>query len=67
MILTIPDMSCGHCVQAITKAVRSVDGDAAVDIDLDKKQAKVDSRADEGAIVAAVEEAGFTVEGRAGQ
>lgn len=30
----IDDMTCGHCVAAITKAVRGVDASAQVEVDL---------------------------------
>jgi len=58
---SVPDMSCGHCAQTITKAVRSVDGDADIRIDLDAKRVTVESGSGEAALAAAIEEAGFTV------
>lgn len=32
--LTLPDMTCGHCVKAVTQAVQQVDAAAQLTIDL---------------------------------
>ena len=32
--LTLPDMTCGHCVKAVTATVRAVDPQARLEIDL---------------------------------
>jgi len=55
----IPDMSCGHCVGSVTKAIKSVDPDAIADVDLINRKAKVETRADPHAIGAAIEDAGY--------
>lgn len=34
MKLTVEGMSCGHCVRAVTRAIRTLDPDARVDVDL---------------------------------
>jgi len=39
----VKDMSCGHCVSAITKAVRAVDNAATVQIDLPSHRVQIDS------------------------
>lgn len=54
----VPDMSCGHCIATITRAVQSVDPDARLSADLERHEVVVTSaRADaptlQGAIVAA--------------
>ena len=56
----IPQMSCGHCVKAVTQAVQEVDPHAKVDVDLASKQVSVESQADRGKIVASLAEAGYT-------
>lgn len=33
----VNDMTCGHCVSTITKALQAVDKDAKVDIDLARR------------------------------
>jgi copper chaperone len=41
--LQVENMSCGHCVGAVTKAVQAVDAAAKVEIDLATKSVKIDS------------------------
>lgn len=57
----VPDMTCGHCVSMITKAVKQTDRDALVEIDLGSKRVQIESRAAaEAEFLAAIEEAGYT-------
>ena len=56
----VPDMSCQHCIDAITGEVTKVDGVSDVNIDLDAKTVAVVG-GDADAIVAAIDEAGFDV------
>jgi copper chaperone len=55
----IPDMSCGHCVGTVTKAIQSVDPTASPNVDLTKRKATVETKADPAAIGAALDEAGY--------
>ena len=41
---SVPDMTCGHCAQAIEKAVKSVDPQAEVAVDLTSKEVTVGGR-----------------------
>ena len=60
--LTVPEMTCGHCESAIKKEVSFVTGVASVVVDLDTKLVTVlGSGLDHGAVVAAIDEAGFNV------
>ena len=63
--LTVENMSCGHCVNAVTKAVQAVDAQAAVNVDLAQKTVQVQSIASIDAIGAAIVEAGYPVTGKA--
>jgi copper chaperone len=56
---SIPDMSCGHCVKAVTEAVQSVDAQAKVQVDLGTKQVRVESQAPREQLVHALAEAGY--------
>ncbi len=57
---TVPEMSCGHCVNAITSEVKSVSGVAEVEIDLETKIVLVSgSELNDMAIRDAISEAGF--------
>lgn len=55
----VPKMTCGHCASTVTTAVKSVDTNASVEIDLDNQQVTVESTADSAAIAAVLEEAGY--------
>lgn len=57
--LKVPDMTCGHCASAVTKAVKSVDPQASVDVDLVTKNVTITSSADAKALEAALQEAGY--------
>ena len=56
----VKDMSCGHCVGAITKAVKEVDADATVRVDLATHRVEVDASATAQELGHAIEEAGYT-------
>jgi copper chaperone len=55
----LPDMSCGHCVAAITKALADTDPQARVEMDRESKTAQVDSALPREALAAALTEAGY--------
>lgn len=57
----VQGMSCGHCANAVTQAVRSVDPQAEVKVDLASGQVDVRSAQDHAAIAAAIEEEGYKV------
>lgn len=59
--LQVENMSCGHCVGSVTKAVQAIDPAAQVQVDLASKSVKVESCAELGAISAAIVEAGYPV------
>jgi copper chaperone len=57
----VKDMSCGHCVGTITQAVKALDKDADVQIDLGQHLVRVQPvSADAQALRQAIEEAGYT-------
>ncbi|MBC7726477.1 MAG: heavy-metal-associated domain-containing protein [Microbacteriaceae bacterium] len=57
----IKDMTCGHCVSAITKAVKSVDAAAVVQVDLATHRVTIEQTAAGAAqLSAAIQEAGYT-------
>jgi copper chaperone len=63
---TVQDMTCGHCASTITKAVRSVDPQASIDIDLDRHLVKIGGAGDAQAVEEAIREAGYTPEPKTG-
>ena len=56
----VDDMTCDHCVQTITRAVKGVDAGADVKVDLATKSVDVTSQATAEAIADAIREAGYT-------
>ena len=56
----VADMTCGHCASVITKAVKAVDADAKVEVDLQAKRVRVAGSADAQEIAEAIREAGYT-------
>lgn len=57
---TVSGMSCGHCKAAVTEEVMTVAGVESVDVDLDTKLVVVHGEGlDDGAIRAAIDEAGY--------
>ncbi|MCC7701090.1 heavy-metal-associated domain-containing protein [Janthinobacterium sp. GW460P] len=59
--LQVENMSCGHCVGSVTKAVQAIDPAAQVQIDLASKRVTVESSSALGTISAAIVEAGYPV------
>ena len=57
---TVEDMSCGHCVGAITKAVEGRIPGAKVTTDLTTKRVTVSGAADAKTVEAIIAEAGYT-------
>ncbi len=57
----VDDMTCGHCVSTITKAIRGADKDAKVTIDLARHLVMVEpAEADAQELSDAITEAGYT-------
>ena len=57
----VQGMSCGHCAGAVTEAVKSVDPQAEVKVDLATGKVEVQSGQDRAAIARAIEEEGYKV------
>ncbi len=55
----VKDMSCGHCVATITKAVQGIDPGARVTADLAVRRVEVESTAAADRIRGAIEDAGY--------
>jgi len=56
--LTLPTMTCGHCVSVVTKVIKQADPQAGVEIDLASRRVRVDTAEDRETIESAVTEAG---------
>ena len=57
----VNDMTCGHCVSTITKALKATDKDAKVAIDLASHRVQVEPvSADAEELAEAIKDAGYT-------
>ena len=61
MEFNVNGMTCGGCVRAVTNAIRNVDPDASVHVDLAGKKVSVQSEAYAASIEAAISSAGYEV------
>ena len=57
--LHVEGMSCNHCVGAVTKAVKELDTNAKVDVNLAKAQVSIESSASTEDIIETLNEAGY--------
>ncbi|WP_277373859.1 cation transporter [Pseudomonas sp. AA-38] len=58
----VSGMSCGHCVRAITQAIKALDAAAEVEVDLAAGQVQVSDRLDAEQVQAAIREEGYAVQ-----
>ena len=63
--LQVDNMSCGHCVGAVTKAVQAIDPAAKVEVDLASKTVKIDSASALAPLKSAIADAGYPILGAA--
>ena len=57
----VNDMTCGHCISTITRAVKDADEDAKVQIDLARHRVQIEpANADARQLRDAIEQAGYT-------
>jgi copper chaperone len=55
----VPDMSCAHCERALREALTALPGVERVDVDLAGKTVRVHGAADDAAVRAAIDDAGY--------
>ncbi|MGG5872233.1 heavy-metal-associated domain-containing protein [Pseudomonas peli] len=56
----VKDMTCGHCIKAITQAVMTVDSTAKVQIDLSSHRVQIESVSAEAELSHAIVKAGYS-------
>ena len=59
--LNVKGMMCGGCVSSVEKAIKRVDADASVNVDLAAGKVSVESKADAKTLGDAITAAGFEV------
>ena len=57
--LTLPTMTCGHCVRTVTETVHKVDAQATLTIDLPTHRVQITSARPAEAFTAALAEQGY--------
>lgn len=57
--LEVKEMTCGHCVSSVTRAVKSLDPRAEVQVDLDQGRVRVESGDSPARLIEALGEAGY--------
>ena len=64
--LSVPDMTCGHCVTTVQAALAGVPGVSEADVSLEEKRATVRAEDElvESTLVEAVEQAGYSASRR---
>jgi copper chaperone len=62
---TVEGMSCGHCVNTVTKAVHDVDLVARVSADLATRKVDIESAVSRDQLATAIKNAGYAVSERA--
>ncbi len=64
---TVPDMVCGACAKGVVRAIAKLDARARVETDPAAREVRVETAAaGEAALLAALAEAGFPAERKAG-
>ncbi len=56
----VQDMTCGHCSGRITKAIKAVDADAVLKIDVASHLVQIESTTEVRKFDAAIRDAGYT-------
>ena len=57
--LTLPTMTCGHCVKVVTRTVQQVDPTATPQIDLETHRVRIESAQPAEAFARALAEEGY--------
>lgn len=64
--LDVTGMTCSHCVRAVTQAVRTVDPEAEVQIDLAAKRVRIQGRSKADKLIRVLGAAGYTARSAGG-
>ncbi len=59
-VFNVEGMTCGHCVRAVTQAVKSKDPAASVNVNLAAKEVGVESRLSAEQVIELITEEGYS-------
>ena len=57
--LTLPDMTCGHCVKSVTGTIKMLDADAQVQCDLSTHTVRIETTQSAERVAQALAEQGY--------
>ncbi|MFB3304801.1 heavy-metal-associated domain-containing protein [Pseudomonas sp. AMR01] len=58
-VFSVEGMTCGHCVRAVTQAVKSQDPAASVEVNLAAKEVSVESQLSAEQVIGLITEEGY--------
>lgn len=61
MLLSVQKMSCGHCIQSVTTAVRALDPNARVEVDIAMGTVRIAGGMDAEIAARSLRDIGYTV------
>jgi copper chaperone len=64
--LDVTGMTCGHCVRAVTQAVRALDPEADVQVDLAARRVRVEGRSTAAELIRVLGAAGYAARSAGG-
>lgn len=59
---TVENMTCGHCVRAITQAIVEVDPNAKVEANVAQKEVRVETTLDENQVIVLLNDEGYSAQ-----
>jgi copper chaperone len=57
--LTLPTMTCGHCVKTVTKTIQRIDPQAKVEVELESHRVRIESGREPKLFESALTEEGY--------
>lgn len=61
MLLSVQKMTCGHCIRSVTSALRALDPQARIEVDLTTGTVHIAGHVDAETAAQSVRERGYTV------
>ena len=62
--LAVQNITCGHCVSTITRAIKALDAQAEVQVDIRSGRVRVEGALPAGALIKALDQAGYAAPAR---
>ena len=62
LLFNVENMTCGHCVKAITQALTEADADAQVKANVEQKEIAIETTLEVNQIIALLEDEGYSAQ-----